>query len=134
MIKEVRYRAYDKRNNIKIESFHLNTINFDQQCVELWHEDMGDYVLWFKDVVLVQYVGLKDKYNVEIYEGDCVEFEFSNETKRGFVEFKGGSFQITTKEKIGNQNVSHLFGYSSSRNHKVIGNIFQGDDLNDEIV
>lgn len=125
-----KYKAWDKSNKIMRD---VSSINFDKEilyCKLIELEELGIGLEFdFADIILIQYVGLKDMHGVEIYEGDYVEFEFSNETRRGFVESKGGSFKITTKEKLGNQNVSHLFGYSSSRNHKVIGNIFQDEDL-----
>lgn len=121
-MREVRFRVWDKNEKEMTEWEELKGyMDFGKLICNEYDE--------YDDFEVMQYVGLKDKYSVEIYEGDYVEFEFSNETRRGFVEFKSGSFQITTKEKIGNQNVSHMFGYSSSRNHKVIGNIFQGEDL-----
>lgn len=128
-----KYKAWDKSNKIMRE---VSYINFDKEivyCKLIELEDLGFGLEFdFAEIELLQFTGLKDKYDVDIYEGDYIEFDFSNETKRGFVEFKSGSFQITTKEKIGNQNISHMFGYSSSRNHKVIGNIFQDEDLLEE--
>lgn len=78
---------------------------------------------------VMQYTGLRDKNGVKIFEGDIVRFKFKNETRIGFVEYVRSSFLINAGEIICDNKIRHSFSNASSKEHEIIGNIYENSDL-----
>ena len=145
MKREIRFKAWDKRNKCMIEDYsyvgmygELNTVGFhssaysDENCL---------------DLVLMQLTGLKDKHGDWIYEGHVLkmksyypgnfEYEDEDEVDRDYV----GQVVILPskgtclKNPYWFDNLEEGFGYLnyskpvSGRNSVIIGNIYENPEL-----
>lgn len=109
--REFKFRVWDK----KIQSMQNHDWLFAAQV---------RYDALFKerdDICVMQFTGMKDKDNVEIYEGDIVV----HNGEHCVVNFKGGSFgidyQLTARSKEER--------IISSTKWEVLGNIFEHNHL-----
>lgn len=94
MNRETKYRAHHKNLKIEVDVLLIDWLN------ELVDLEGGLIEQEFGDVVLIRYTGLKDKYGVEIYEGDIFWSDHSGEYT--YVEYQEGAFYIihtVTSEK-----------------------------------
>ena len=137
-LENLRFRAWDKEEK---EWLSIRTIGFNDDG-SLWYlqawdetekdidppyfdEDLG--VKW----ELLQSTGLKDKNDVEIFEGDIIEEPYSsspfrNSTLRSIEMYQGAWVARDIKEPVlGEISVS----LSILRGSKVIGNIYENEDL-----
>jgi hypothetical protein len=83
-MREIKFRAWDKLNK---EMINVESINFQERRV---YKDTVSYRK-FEDIDLMQYTGLKDKNNKEIYEGDILFESFGERYYK--VVFKNGNFR-----------------------------------------
>ena len=121
MNREIKFRAWYKEKKrigkvLGIDILHKEIYfsNEDVDCYE--HTD-------FKDIELMQYTGLKDKNNKEIYEGDIVTLHNSkykvifNSKEAGFV-LRDDEFEMNIP-----------FTNNNNKRMEVIGNIYENPEL-----
>ncbi|HGS8716373.1 MAG: YopX family protein [Enterococcus faecalis] len=83
-----KFRAWDKKYK---KMMKVNQIDFEKKTVWLEadngdHENRHTLTREFKDVILMQSTGLKDKNGVEIFEGDIVQYRDGEYSYLGIVK------------------------------------------------
>ena len=134
MNREIKFRAWYKEKKrigkvLGIDILHKE-IYFSNEDVDCYgHTE-------FKDIELMQYTGMKDVTEKEIYEGD----DRLEDLKRfvGIIKYENGIFKIVRTEKslieskyfeMEQKKVSEIFIYSKLYDLEVIGNIFENKEL-----
>ena len=136
-MREIKFRAWDTTEEkmwYKDGDFptYLNEFRFNDYMKELQKDD----------VILMQYVGLKDKNGKEIYEGDVVKYEgegrhqvvYGHHTIGEFdhddyptVEYKTSCFAIKYDDNSG------YTGLDDPDEIEIIGNIYENPNLSNVI-
>ncbi len=79
MIREIKYRAWDKTRNRMVD---VTQINFSDKFVNIIYfdklncEEIPDFDVSLSEVKLMECLGVKDKKGKEIWEGDIVKLSF----------------------------------------------------------
>ncbi|WP_298946303.1 YopX family protein [uncultured Campylobacter sp.] len=129
-MREIKFRAYYKADKRIYEVLYLD---FASNELRLWDEETEfDFECSFEDVELMQYTGLKDQNNAEIYESYIVKFdpqspcgdEFYNprDGEIGEVILDFGSFVVRPIDK---KREDLRFSFSELGDWVVVGNIFE---------
>ena len=116
MSREIKFRAWEKKLK---EMITVSTIDFNKEMINtdsLWR--------YFHEVELMQFTGLKDKNDVEIYEGDILSTDLSRPYL--VVEFLNGAFMYQCHDS-GEDYYDFMSPATPKLNftkyHEVIGNI-----------
>nr|WP_314089496.1 YopX family protein [uncultured Campylobacter sp.] len=129
-MREIKFKAYYKADKRIYEVLYLDFANNE---LGLWDEETEiDFECSFEDVELMQYTGLKDQNNAEIYESYIVKFdpqspcgdEFYNprDGEIGEVILDFGSFVVRPIDK---KREDLRFSLSELGDWVVVGNIFE---------
>ena len=108
---------------------HIDTLEFLQGGIRVsdgcWHEKfLGD------EVILMQSTGLKDKNDVEIFEGDVVNYDDGEFSYIGSVKKDCYQFYINGIEPVDSYDfidVSNTFDGTTSLT--ILGNIYEDKEL-----
>lgn len=120
-MREIKFRAWNKKEKCMYLDPHISDGSVGDYCTLL---NKGIKYTFSKKFILMQYIGLKDKNNVEIYEGDIVQFQGLDDYGQGIVEWEDDSFyaKYLHNPDIGGYDLMyHIW--------KVIGNIYQNPEL-----
>lgn len=134
-MREIKFRAWlkedKKMENVKTMDFTDKTI----RCLKK-NEFINAYLLRrvsFDDVELMQYTGLKDKNNKEIYEGDIIKYKFPYDIRLKHispVKFLETEASFGIKDRY--ENEIPLYAISANNYFEVIGNIYENKNLLEE--
>ena len=127
-MREIKFRAWDKENKkmMKVSSLSLEN-------KEIAVRENGTYHFFrMQNLELMQYTGLKDKNDKEIYEGDIVLVKPGGISTwyKTVVKFKEGGFIAGL---INGEDYFYIFnpGFDSD-DFEVIGNIYENKNLLEE--
>ena len=134
MMREIKFRAYYKADK---RLYEVLCLDFASNELRLWDEETEiDFECSFEDVELMQYTGLKDQNNAEIYESYIVKFdpqspcgdEFYNprDGETGEVILDFGSFVVRPIDK---KREDLRFSLSELGDWVVVGNIYENKNL-----
>lgn len=120
MSREIEFRAWSKsyKEIVKVDLLGKNKVLSSRT----WFD--------FDDIELMQYVGIKDKNGVKIFEGDIVKMQtrgFDNKiiTCKGVVNF----FKTETCFVIELKNININIHEDAQYLYEVVGNIYENKEL-----
>lgn len=134
MSRDIKFRVYDKWTKQMLPVLSID-------CKETFSSERGDNVL-------MQYTGLKDKNDKEIYEGDIIEIKYKeyafdgstliDRCIKGYIDYHYLSFDICIGEHDGIKTYScfvqemMLVDNFIDEEWEVIGNIYENPELLEE--
>jgi len=140
-VREIKFRAWDKLYKRMIfHSANYNEYDHDGfDCVwgdsvgYEWVDEGGGGIRWNKQVILMQYTGLKDKNDKEIYEGDIVKYENNIESGIAIVEafFNTANFHFRwIEQKTETPSIFTSTDYLGCNEElEIVGNIYEHKEL-----
>lgn len=128
-MRKIRFRAWDGKRMHLFDNFH-ETLSYND--ISGWNvapnevDYKGEWLCGESqdktpDFVLMQFTGLLDYDDKEIYEGDIVEYRYREsdiESRVGVVEWYRGEYRIDTHDVLG-----------AIYPEKILGNIYENPEL-----
>lgn len=117
---------------LKIENKMVNIIgiDFNYEYIRYTEDDNlfnSDYkVAEFRDIELLQYIGMKDKNNKEIYEGDILKLRDNHGIQLVKYHDEWSAFIVESQK---DESVGVLGLYFNKEDFEIIGNIFENSEL-----
>ena len=131
-MRDIKFRCWDTENKEMLEVQELDyedSYNGQPMIRTTMYSDYFDT----EDMILMQYVGLKDKNEKEIYEGDIVKFRFKDDREEfpdliGYIEYQ----TTFTAFRIMSNQGSFKIDITEIKFIEVIGNIYKNLELLEE--
>lgn len=120
--REIKFRVWDKNEKTMINFEEIERIDFTDKTIIV-----GGYIN-FEDIEFMQYIDLKDKDGIEIYEGDILintnksKLNLGMDNQKYLVVYKTLGFDLKPLFK----GIALKFDYSDL---KKIGNIYENPEL-----
>ncbi len=120
MTREIKFRAWNKKERIMIDDTTIHTITFSGK---VWRVSSSIFKDETKDFELMQYTGLKDRTGKEIYEGDILKDDVGDilEVKFGKLPLDKSGDCVCSYQSFYCKNYGQL-GQSPSNKCQDIGN------------
>lgn len=125
--REIKFRVFNKNDGKMydaeaIEFVHIATVNLVQR-VKIW---IGTEMLWLnnKDFELMEYIGLKDKNEISIYEADIIKGSWDT-ILEVFYDSIRSAFCVRTVEGY----VREISYYGQSKHLEILGNKYENPEL-----
>ena len=115
-MREIKFRAWDKLNK---EMFNVEIMDFQERKV---YKDTVSYRK-FNDIELMQYTGLKDKNEKEIYEGDIV----IHHSKMHKIIFNTEKARFVLRDDEFELEIP--FTNNNNKRMEIVGNIYENSEL-----
>ena len=133
-MREIKFRAWLKEEKKMV---NVETMDFTEKSIQYLEksEIVNAYLLrrvGFDDIELMQYIGLKDKNDKEIYEGDIVLVKPGGTSTwyKTIVKFKEGAFIASL---IDGEDYIYIFNRGfDSNDFEIIGNVYKNKNLLEE--
>jgi len=111
-MREIKFRAWDKKDKAMREVVGIDFISKSVLLANILPNiKIESYRRNFSDVVLMEYIGIKDALGNEIYEGDVIE----NRENGDKINFGHGQCWIFDTRRL--------------KKYRVIGNVFENPEL-----
>lgn len=124
----LKFRAWDKRREDFRNDIFVDTNGNLHQFSKITGYGQAITYLDNKHIVLMQSTGLKDKYGVEIFEGDIVQYSDGEYSFTGVVE--NSVFGIYVESKYDNYNFEDFSDENTRKSDvTIIGNIYENKGL-----
>ena len=124
-MREIKFRVWDAHKRMWTEyRIHDGVVYFLDKSTGVW---VGKYDKRYKEFDFMEYSGLRDKNNKEIYEGDIVV----QNNKRHRVIFDEENARFCIRDDEFELNVS--FTNMNNKRMEVVGNIYENPELIKEV-
>ena len=122
MSREIKFRAWDKKDKVMVDFSHpyLAVVGERIRNYSLGYDSEGNYRQQ-ENIIYMQYTGLKDKNDVEIYEGDILRFS-EGDCRAVSYDYERTGFKLASEDPVNPLWQMHKF-------MEVIGNIYETPEL-----
>lgn len=121
-MREIKFRAWDKENK---KMMKVSSLSLENKEIAV-RENRTYHFFRMKNLELMQYTGLKDKNDKEIYEGDIVVLNNIENDNMCIVRYEHSSYRLegwSLREDLSNVEDRFL---------EVVGNIYESKNLLEE--
>ncbi len=133
-MREIKFRAWDKFGHPEKQMCEVIEIDFKELKVLLKAKNNQEYWRLFKDVELMQFTGLKDKDDKEIFEGDIFNCIYKSDgCKHKLIivwDKENAGFKLKNIGECDQPTVRQTF--FDMQRYEVIGNIYKNPELLEE--
>ena len=135
MKREIKFRAWNKEDKIMVDLQKITPLALnDMMNTQLNLQGRsGLFIPFFKELELMQYTGLKDKNEKEIYIGDVVQDKYdikgNPETDTGRIDFINGCTCVTYFDLDEDEQRQYYPAYNGLKYYEVIGNVHENKEL-----